>query len=60
MTAEAHVCPRCHGERMVFDKEAEGMRKCPTCRGDGVVWREGPQEASNGDWPEGILDLQES
>jgi len=37
-----HVCPKCEGERTIAVKDGsrEFKRVCPTCRGEGVVWRE--------------------
>ncbi len=36
--SEVKTCPTCHGERVLYD--APTGRKCPSCKGTGVVWRD--------------------
>jgi DnaJ-class molecular chaperone len=55
--AEAHVCPRCGGERKVHNARSGQAEDCPTCEGTGVVWREQQQEAAHADAGDGNLDL---
>jgi hypothetical protein len=42
---QPHVCPKCHGERIVTEAMYPAAttthvqtRLCPTCTGEGVVW----------------------
>lgn len=53
MSDEPHTCPTCHGEKKITEAAAAGhppaSRACPTCGGQGVVWRRSVEEAATDD-----------
>jgi DnaJ-class molecular chaperone len=55
---EVATCPRCDGERQVYDARSGSSRDCPACAGKGVVWREESREALEQPSDEGKLELK--
>lgn len=55
--AEAHVCPRCGGERRIYNGTTGNWKPCSTCEGEGVVWDRAPQEAAEQQPGEAVTDL---
>jgi hypothetical protein len=55
--AEAHVCPRCEGEKRVHNARSGQAEDCPTCGGTGVVWDRRTEEASDSGSSKEHLDL---
>lgn len=44
---EVAVCPRCAGDKRIYNARSGQTEPCPTCSGEGVVWRgDRPQEGA--------------
>jgi DnaJ-class molecular chaperone len=38
MARDVAVCPRCNGDKKIYNSRSGRSEDCPTCEGSGVVW----------------------
>jgi DnaJ-class molecular chaperone len=43
---EAVVCPRCEGEKRIYNARSGRDETCPTCNGEGVKWHGAAEETA--------------